>query len=453
MMISRGPRHLQTQHGTILIVTIWVVLVLAGLVLVFAQTARVEALASANRRASMEAEAAAKGGLAFLIASANGNGGSTAFLAEMSCEARRVGDGLFWIVRPGFEEEGTVPCGVADEASRINLNTASSDVLLKLPGMTAELADALIDWRDPDADVLPNGAEGEYYLLLDPPYSCKDAPFESVEETLLVRGATPALLYGEDTNRNGRLDDNENDAGASDPPDNRNGTLDRGFMDYVTVYSAEPNTAADGSARVNVNNVNTQALGDLLREVISDDRVFSILDSARRGQPYSSVLAFYFRSGLTSQEFAQIAGRLTTSDNSSVSGLVNVNTAPREVLLCLPELDETDVDALIQRRASPDTDLSSIAWVAEALPQEKAEAAGPYLTACSYQFSADIVGVSGDGRAYRRYRVVVDSRNSPPRVLLWQNLTHLGWPLDDEILLSLRRGEGMEAAPAAGGRS
>ena len=33
----------------------------------------------------------------------------------------------------------------------------------------------------------------------------------SVREVLLVNGATPELLYGEDWNLNGRLDPNEND--------------------------------------------------------------------------------------------------------------------------------------------------------------------------------------------------------------------------------------------------
>jgi type II secretory pathway component PulK len=437
--LNPSPR----RRGTILIVTIWIVLVVSGLALVFAQTARVEALASANARASLEAEAIAKGALAFLLSSADGNNGSTTFLEQISSEARPIGEGYFWLVRTNVGEDDASPYGVTDEASRINLNSAQSDMLLKLPNMTAELADALIDWRDADADVLPNGAEGEYYLLLDEPYYCKDAPFETVEELLLVRGASAAVLYGEDANRNGILDENENDADASEPADNRNGKLDRGLLDYLTVNSAEPNTDANGDPRINVNDTNSDALRELLQEVIKDDRVFTITENIRRNRQYDSTLACFFRSGLTNEEFAQIADRLTVSNDENVAGLVNVNTAPREVLLCLPELDESDVDALITRRASPNTDLTSIAWVAETLPQEKAEAIGTYLTTRSYQFSADIVAVSGNGRAYRRYRVVVDARYSPPRVLRWQDLTHLGWPLDDELLSALRSGESL----------
>ncbi len=438
---ERGARRWRRDQGTVLIVTMWVILVLAGLVLVFAHAMRVEAMASANRLAALEADAAAKGALAFVLSVVDGTDGSTETLSEIEWEGRSVGDGFFWLLHPNLEEDDTCTFGVMDEASRINLNSASGDTLLKLPGMTAELADAIIDWRDEDADISPSGAESEYYLLQEEPYYCKDAPLETVEELLLVRGASKAILYGEDTNRNGVLDDNENDADASMPGDNRDGSLDRGFLDYVTVYSAESNLAADGQERVNVNQVDTQELSGLLDDVISDDRLFAVLQDVRRRRPYANVLDFYFRSGLTMEEFAQIADRVTTVSEEERAGLVNVNTAPRDVLLCLPELDESDVDALLSARSGTGTDLSSIAWVADALPQEKAVAIGSFITSRSYQFSADIVAASGDGRAYRRYRAVIDARQAPARVIRWQDLTHLGWPLDPQTMTALQRGE------------
>ncbi len=429
------------DRGTVLIVTMWIVLVLAGLVLVFAHSMRVEAVAAANGRAALEAEAVARGALEFARAAVDGTNGSTEVLDGYVCEQRAVGKGYFWLLQPDLSEDRQLSFGLADEASRINLNTASSDMLLTLPGMTTELADSVVDWRDRDADVSPSGAEGEYYLLQEVPYYCKDAPLETVTEVLLVRGATAELLYGEDTNRNGVLDENENDADESAPPDDRDGSLDPGFMDFVTVWTAEPNLAADGRERVNVNERGGQELSDLLGEVVEGDRVFFILQNVRRGRPYANILEFYYRSGLTMEEFAPIADRLATSDEEELMGLVNVNTAPREVLLCLPELDESDVDALLTRRVEEGADLSSIAWVAEALPREKAVAIGGSITTRSYQFSVQIVAVSGDGRAYRRHHAVLDARETPPRVVSWQDLTHLGWPLDPEILAALRAGE------------
>ena len=140
------------------------------------------------------------------------------------------------------------------------------------------------------------------------------------------------------------------------------------------------------------------------------------------------------------EEFQPIADQLTTQSGNALRGLINVNTAPKQVLLCLPGLEESDVSALIAARSADNVDRSSIAWVADALPPTKAVGIGSYLTARSYQFSANIVSVAGSGRSFRRCRIVVDARNSPPRVIYRQDLTSLGWPLAEEILLELRSG-------------
>jgi hypothetical protein len=61
--ISDLSRAGNPQSGTVLIVTIWVVLVLAGLALVFAQSVRVAATVSANHVASLQTEAIAAGAM------------------------------------------------------------------------------------------------------------------------------------------------------------------------------------------------------------------------------------------------------------------------------------------------------------------------------------------------------------------------------------------------------
>jgi general secretion pathway protein K len=65
-------------------------------------------------------------------------------------------------------------------------------------GDAREIIDALIDWTDSgDGDGEEEyGAEESYYRSLDPPYSCKNGPIESIEELLMVKGFTPELLYG-----------------------------------------------------------------------------------------------------------------------------------------------------------------------------------------------------------------------------------------------------------------
>ena len=90
--------------------------------------------------------------------------------------------------------------------------------------------------------------------MLSPPYLCKSAPFETTDELRLVAGTDLDLLAGEDVNRNGILDPNEVD-------EDRNGQLDPGILAYTTVYSREPNTRSDGSARVNVRTLSSADSG------------------------------------------------------------------------------------------------------------------------------------------------------------------------------------------------
>ena len=75
------------------------------------------------------------------------------------------------------------------------------------------------------------------------------------------------------------------------------------------------------------------------------------------------------------------------------------------------------------------------------LNREKAEAIGPFITVHSYQYSADIVATSADGRAFCRYYVVIDTAQGTPRMVYKQSLHQFGWPLDPEILMALRNGE------------
>jgi type II secretory pathway component PulK len=432
--------------GTVLIVTLWVVLVLAGLALVFARSMRVAAAVSANQIASLQAESIAAGALEYVVAklveqTETQTPATTAEAAELY-DAQEVGEGYFWVLHSNLESDQEMLYGLTDEAGKINLNTASEEMLLKLPGMTAELAASIIDWRDTDSDVTAGGAEDEYYLLQPTPYHCKNGPLETVSEILLIKGASEDLLYGEDTNLNGLLDPQENDGDESEPPDNADGKLDRGFYDYVTVYSTEANVDSEGNTRINIGDAAARSdLQTLLQDTFKEDRALEIMNRLSANATYNSILDLYYRSGMTYEEFTKVADRLTTSSETTLPGLVNVNTAPKEVLLCLPGLEEKDVEDLLAYRSSQAEEPNSIAWVTEVLDQTKATGIGRYITVHSNQYSADILAVSGDGRAFKRYKAVLDTQETPPRVVYWRELTYFGWPLDAEILATLRAGK------------
>lgn len=158
------------------------------------------------------------------------------------------------------DDETYIRFGVTDESSKLHLNRASASQLLKIvqsaagddPDIQAkEIVAAIIDWRDADGKVSGEATdtEGEYYRRLDHPYQIKNAPFDTVEELLLVKGVTARLLYGEDYDRNGLLTANEDDGDDSFPPDNADGLLNLGMYPYLTVLSSENNVSNEGRQR------------------------------------------------------------------------------------------------------------------------------------------------------------------------------------------------------------
>jgi type II secretory pathway component PulK len=392
----------------------------------------VTSLVAANHIAALQAECLLEGALAYAQAQLT----QEETEEEPPYEALGVGSGYVWALHSNPANDQELDFGLTDEAGKINLNSASLEMLLKLPGMTAELAASIIDWRDENDELTPGGAESEYYLLLADAYQCKNAPLETVEEILLIKDGSAELLYGGDTNRNGIIDDYESSTG----------TLDRGFYDYVTVYSKESNTDSEGRERVNVSQSNSEELSTLLQESFPDKWTF-IMDSVRQGN-FENVFQFYVAArngGMTQEEFKTIVDRLTTSDDDEIQGLVNINTAPREVLLCLPELVESDVDKLISERGDgTDEALTTIAWVLDVLDEEKAVAIGGHITTRSMQYSADLVAIAGNGRAFKRAQVVFDVQGDLPQRRYFRNLTHLGWPLDVEIRNTLRAGKPLD---------
>ena len=85
-----------------------------------------------------------------------------------------------------------------------------------------------------------------------------------------------------------------------------------------------------------------------------------------------------------------------------------------------------------------------------AIKPAKAAAVGAAITGRSYFYSAAIVAVSSDGHAFRRVRVVMDARSSPPIVVYRKDLTFLGWPLDPAILTTLKSGQQLPAPSGYG---
>ena len=173
-----------------------------------------------------------------------------------------------------------------DESADIGTDNIAVSLLMALPGMTEDVADAILDWIDEDEETRPFGAEADFYTTLPTPYAPANGPLQSVEELLLVRGVTPTLLFGADVNRNGVIDPDEQQRfGVSiETP----GAL--GWASYLTVHGAEGNKRRDGTARIDVNQDDLEVLYEELTEALGDDTYASFIVAYRiAGQSTSLV--------------------------------------------------------------------------------------------------------------------------------------------------------------------
>lgn len=440
-------RHDERSEGAALVVVLFFIVFMVSLSMVFARQMQTEATTAGNRVSQAQARFIAMGVIEAIKADLQSSidTGDVPSIDFVEPQAQILGDGMYWIIAHDFATDEEATFGVVPESARANISVTPPDRLAVLPGMNIETANAIADWTDGDDDVREGGAESDYYLTQRSGYEAKNSRLETLEELLLIRDIDTTILFGEDANRNGVLDPNENDANTTAPDDNADGNLDVGAYPYLTVYSAESNQTPDGEERVNINQGGQ--VFDLLREELSESRFNQASSRIPGGRPFQNGLDFAVKLQLTDEEFGEIENKITTSGEPVRRGLINVMSAPAEVLELLPGLESGDGQKIVNAR---DQEGESMLWLVDAIGQEKAVQAASLLTSDSYQFSADILAVSGDGRGFVRYRVVIDtltpdaSEVDEPRVVYFQDITELGWPIDPAIRLALRQGTSIE---------
>lgn len=114
-------------------------------------------------------------------------------------------DGTPYTIKIG---NGMADVRIINESGKIDINTANEDILKNLlinygieEAQATSIVDAIMDWKDPDDIPRPKGAESDYYQSLPKPYKAKNAPFESVDELIHVKGITKEILYGSDNKK------------------------------------------------------------------------------------------------------------------------------------------------------------------------------------------------------------------------------------------------------------
>jgi hypothetical protein len=468
--MNARPAKMHSCQASVLIIVMWVAFGLVSITLYFAHAMVMDLKAADNRAANFEAEQAIEGA-ALYVSNVLANRVNMMVIpaaVNFKVQGVKIGDAKFWLIGRDTNDtqlslqSDTPFWGLVDEAAKINLNHTAASNLLNLPGMTVNTSAAMYDWQSTSTTPSTDGAKSETYTMLQPPYLCKNAPYETIDELRLVFGLNLDLLYGEDANRNGALDPNENDGMKLPPFDNQDGILDPGVFEYVTTWSHESSIGSNGVTRVSV--ANTTALQQLFQtnfpSLISYLAPFGISGTgtgpgagtgmgtgttgsgglstggtsapggggAAAANAPTSVMDFYLRSGMSESDFQQVEPYLM---NPSLTGLINIDTASAVALGCVPGIGSNMAPQVLAYRQSNPPLIPSISWLVTALQNNRAslEAAGPYITPFSYQFAADVAAVGHNNRGFRRVRFVFDCSSGTPLIVYRQDLTYLGWPL------------------------
>jgi general secretion pathway protein K len=181
------------------VLVLWLVVVLGAVAAAVVGSARTESRILLNARARMVARYAAESGIVAGVALLQGH------MATSHSPALRV------LALSGMEREfaeledvslGNARFGVAltNLSGRLDLNQAQPEALVGLfsqftsANVARSLVDALLDWRDADDLVRPQGAEQDTYLRAGSRYLPRNAPLNRLDEFGRLRGVTDSIV-------------------------------------------------------------------------------------------------------------------------------------------------------------------------------------------------------------------------------------------------------------------
>ena len=238
-------RTAQRQAGAALIVALWTVLILSLLIGGLAYEMHIEAGITSYARKRLKAQFAARGGVEyakFLLAKSFESGAfeeSEEEKEDLRILAKNLGRGI-GIEGVKVEMGGsTVTVSIQPEEARKNVNKLDDcgwEDLLDRAGVPEEnqpeLIDCFMDFTDENDDHRLNGAEEDDAFYKERGYKPKNAPLDTVDELMLIKGFTPAIVYG------------------GPPPDPKSEPL-KGIIYYLTTY---------GDGKININSASRDVL-------------------------------------------------------------------------------------------------------------------------------------------------------------------------------------------------
>jgi len=445
----------------VLLVTALVALIAAGLM--FRMRAEV-ATAAAEARGEQAYQAASSGLACAMLVLHNASNDPAAWydnpeMFQNQFVADDASDRWFFtLYAEDPTEHAPVRYGLTDEASKINLNSAPPETLLALKNMTAELVACLLDYRDADTIPQADGAEQDYYDSLRHPYLIPNQPLGTTDELLMVKGFTGQVIYGEDSNLSAILGVRSGEGvGRTITAGSRDGSPDRGLRGVATVYSSEPNVDNAGRPRIDLNSAIPAGAVNLPEATLKFIRLYQA-EGGKFGNPGDLLEMKYalkqahpddnleagasIESAVKAEQLPVVMDRLTTKPTGArrpLPGLVNINTAPAEVLAVLPGMDANVAQQIVDlRRDLPAETKNTVAWLytQNLLDADAFKKAAPCVTARGFQYSVRCIGFGVPCGRYRVLEAVIDLARGAPRVAYLRDITRLGLPfaLDTDLL-------------------
>ena len=291
-------KTLKTERGTALVLTLLVIITLAGLTLGFSGESGVELTLAGYAKDGTRAYQLARSGveIALELLARDEDFEMDTFNEDW----RKFGSVP---LAGGLAEEGvSFYGGMVDENSKININllrNSQSEIdekreaqmrrLFIALGVKEERLNPVLDWLDADDIERQDGAEGYFYQNLEEPYECANGPFLTVGQVFLVRGMREFQRFGEN----------------------------KKLMDFLTIYS-------DG--KININTAPKEVLESLGESM--DSTLAAAIVQYRKEENFESIGDLRKVPGMEGQVLAEIREWITVKSSTfSIEAHVNCNGA------------------------------------------------------------------------------------------------------------------------------
>ncbi|MDR0336927.1 MAG: general secretion pathway protein GspK [Planctomycetaceae bacterium] len=408
------------------------------------------------------------------------------------------GVGRFSVFSPRIEQDQLkgIRFGLVNESTRLHLGAVLEwetetpgqglQALLKLPGITPTIAEAILDWIDANKTPRSSGAELDYYEQTGVAYRPRNAIPATLEELLLVRDVTRPLLFGTDekflygTNINdlrqpqtttysqndllfqphNEIEEiNETTSTESPTTDSTfffddwaetnhgNGTrLPWCFL--LTTHSAEKLVDPIGNAKIFLNDPNLEFLNEQLNlhldnescqfimawrknnGLIPDpvDLLDAVVQEKENSQEWKS--PFSLDNSVGEEKFLTLLDRTSVSSEIVIAGRINVNEAPRIVLEMVPELNSQTVTQILNHRNKTNEKKQNkyrhLVWLLaeKIVDKETMKKLSKRLTTGGDVYRAQVIGFFDGQGTMSRVEVVIDDTVKPPRPIFIKDLTN-----------------------------